>query len=128
MATSGIHLTHYKDCKRCCWKIVIKNAPEEWIRKIPARYGLNRDMEIDKEVVKNAIEDYEVEFDIIGSCTHGMIQKKKIKKKRPLRPIPQVSIDDPEKLEEYLSTPGGKRHAEFAKNESDKIDWSELFM
>ena len=127
-----IYLTHYRDCTRCCWNLIILNAPERWIKKKPNSYGLNRKLEIDKSIVENEINSFEIEFEIIDSCTHGQKKRKRPTKKKQKRTTqnttPAVTLDNPENLSAYLQTEIGKQHYEFMQSELEKMDFDQLFM
>ena len=124
-------MTHYRDSTRCCWNLVIKNAPEDWIKKKVNSYGLNRRFEIDKQIVESEINNFEVEFEMVDSCTHGQKKRKrptKKKQKRATQAVPEVTLDDPANLSAYLETETGKKHFEFMQSELAKINFDHLLM
>ena len=131
VAKDVIYLTHYQQCTRCTWSIIIKNAPVTWIREKDISYGLDRRYELDKPVVEKEIENFNFNFDIRGGCTHGRKIRKSKKRKEPTptpRPEPQIIIENFENLSDYLSTEDGKQHMEYAEIELEKLDSQELFL
>ena len=91
MSSNGIHLTHYKDCTRCTWVLIITNAPESWIKTKDLEYGIDRRYDLNKEIVQKEIDGFNFVFEERGFCTHG---KKMKKRTRPTRTPISISIEN----------------------------------
>ena len=91
-------------------------------------------MAIDKQIVENEINNFEIEYEMVESCSHDQKKRpgKRPTKKKQKQPAqnktPAVTLDNPENLSAYLETEIGKQHFEFMQSEFEKINFDGFFM